>query len=202
MKLYTSPGACSLADHIALEWTGAPYEAQIVSRDDRKQDWYRALNPAGAVPVLAEGDWVLTQNSAILNYIADKFPQAKLGGDGTPEGRAEVNRWLGLLNADIHPAFHPLFGSTAALGADAEAKAKEGAKQKLRDYFERLDAQLAGKDWLTGSRSIADPYLFVVVQWAKKLGIGLSGLSNLDAFDKRMAADPGVQAALKAEGLI
>ena len=202
MKLYTSPGACSLADHIALEWTGAPYEAQIVSRDDRKQDWYRALNPAGAVPVLAEGDWVLTQNSAILNYIADKFPQAKLGGDGTPEGRAEVNRWLGLLNADIHPAFHPLFGSTAALGADAEAKAKEGAKQKLRDYFERVDAQLAGKDWLTGSRSIADPYLFVVIQWAKKLGIGLSGLSNLDAFDKRMAADPGVQAALKAEGLI
>ena len=202
MKLYTSPGARSLADHIALEWTGAPYEAQIVSRDDRKQDWYRALNPAGAVPVLAEGDWVLTQNSAILNYIADKFPQAKLGGDGTPEGRAEVNRWLGLLNADIHPAFHPLFGSTAALGADAEAKAKEGAKQKLRDYFERVDAQLAGKDWLTGSRSIADPYLFVVIQWAKKLGIGLSGLSNLDAFDKRMAADPGVQAAQKAEGLI
>ncbi len=202
MKLYTSPGACSLADHIALEWTGAPYEAQIVSRDDRTQDWYRALNPAGAVPVLTEGDWALTQNAAILNYLADKFPQAKLGGDGTPEGRAEVNRWLGLLNADMHPAFHPLFGSAAALGDDAESKAKDAAKQKLRGYFERVDAQLDGRDWLAGSRSIADPYLFVVTQWAKKLGIDLAGLSNLDAFDKRMAADPGVQAAMKAEGLL
>ncbi len=202
MKLYTSPGACSLADHIVLQWTGAPYEAQIVSRDERKQPWFLQLNPAGAVPVLQAGDWVLTQNAAILNYIADKFPQAKLLGDGTPEGRAETNRWLAFLNADVHPAFHPLFGSTAALGSEAEAKAKELAKQKLRGYFERADAQLAGKDWLTGSRSIADPYLFVVTQWAKKTGVDLSGLDNLAAFDARVAADPGVQAAMKAEGLI
>jgi glutathione S-transferase len=202
MKLYTSPGACSLADHIALQWTGAPFEAQIVSRDDRQQPWYRALNPAGAVPVLQSGEWALTQNSAILNYIADKFPAAKLGGDGTPESRAEVNRWLSFVNADVHPAFHPLFGSAAALGSEAEAKAKAAAMQKLRGYFERADAQLAGKDWITGSRSIADPYLFVVTQWAKKMGVDLSGLSNLDAFDRRMAADDGVQAAMKAEGLI
>ncbi|MFT3896745.1 MAG: glutathione binding-like protein [Thermomonas sp.] len=202
MKLYTSPGACSLADHIALEWTGAPYEAQIVDRAQRKQPEFLKLNPAGAVPVLQSGDWVLTQNSAILNYIADKFPAAKLGGDGTPESRADVNRWLAFLNADVHPAFHPLFGSAAALGSEAEAKAKDQAKQKLRGYFERADAQLAGKDWLAGGRSIADPYLFVVTQWAKKLGIDLSGLSNLDAFDKRMAADPGVHAAMKAEGLV
>jgi glutathione S-transferase len=196
MKLYTSPGACSLSDHIALEWTGAPYDAQIVSRDDRQQPWYRALNPAGAVPVLQVGDWALTQNVAILNYIADKFPAAKLGGDGTPEGRAEVNRWLAFLNADVHPAFHPLFGG------DADSKTKDAAKQKLRGYFERADAQLSGKDWLTGSRSIADPYLFVVTQWAKKLGIDLGGLDNLAAFDNRVAADPGVQAAMKSEGLL
>lgn len=202
MKLYTSPGACSLADHIALQWTGAPFEAQVLSRDDRQQPWYRALNPAGAVPVLQSGEWALTQNSAILNYIADKFPEAKLGGDGSPESRAEVNRWLGFLNADVHPTFHPLFGTAAALGSDAEAKAKDAAKKKLRDYFERADAQLAGKDWLTGSRSIADPYLFVVTQWAKKLGVDVSGLDNLAAFDLRMAGDPGVQAALKAEGLV
>ena len=201
MKLYTSPGACSLGDHIALQWSGAAYEAQVVSRDDRKQDWYRALNPAGAVPVLQVGDWVLTQNAAILNYIADKFPQTKLGGDGTPEGRAEVNRWLAFLNSDLHPAFHPLFGSTAALGEAAETRAKELAKQKLRGQFERVDAQLADRDWLVGSRSIADPYLFVVTQWAKNFGVDLSGLDNIAAFDARMAADPGVQAVLKAEGL-
>ncbi|WP_449446271.1 glutathione S-transferase family protein [Thermomonas brevis] len=202
MKLYTSPGACSLADHIALQWTGAPFEAQIVSRADRKQPDFLKLNPAGAVPVLQVGDWVLTQNAAILNYLADKFPAANLAGDGTPEGRAEVNRWLSFVNADMHPAFHPMFGSTAALGEEADGKAKEQAKQKLRGYFERADAQLAGKDWLTGSRSVADPYLFVVTQWAKKVGVDLSGLDHLARFDAHMAADAGVQAAMKAEGLL
>ena len=201
MKLYTSPGACSLADHIALQWTGAPFEARVVSRADRKQPEFLALNPAGAVPVLQDGDWVLTQNAAILNYLADSFPEAKLAGDGSPKSRAEVNRWLAFVNADVHPAFHPMFGSTAALGEEADARAKELARQKLRGHFERADAQLAGKDWLTGSRSIADPYLFVVTQWAKKTGVDLSGLDNLARFDAHMAADAGVQAALKAEGL-
>jgi len=202
MKLYTSPGACSLADHIALRWIGAPFDVQVLSRSEKKQPAFLALNPAGAVPVLTEGDWVLTQNAAILNYLADRFPDARLGGDGTPEGRAEVNRWLAFLNSDVHPGFHPMFGAAAALGDEAEGKSKELARQKLRGQFERLDAQLEGKDWLTGSRSIADPYLFVVTQWAKKLGIDLAGLDNIAAFDARMAADPGVQAALKAEGLL
>lgn len=202
MKLYTSPGACSLADHIALQWTGAPFEAQLVSREERKQDWFKQLNPAGAVPVFEDEGWVLTQNAAILNYLADRFPEAKLAGDGTPRGRAEVNRWLSFLNADVHPAFHPMFGVYAYLGAEGEAKAKDAAKSKLRGYFERIDAQLAGRDYLTGSRSIADPYLFVVTQWAKKTGVDLAGLGNLDAFDKRMQADAGVQAALKAEKLL
>lgn len=201
MKLYTSPGACSLADHIALQWSGQPFEAQVVTRDERKSPWFLALNPAGAVPVFEDDGWVLTQNAAILNYLADAFPDAKLGGDGSPRSRAEVNRWLAFLNADVHPAFHPFFGSTAYLGEDAATKTKEAAGKKLRGYFERADAQLAGKDWLAGSRSIADPYLYVVTRWAKAQGIDLSGLSNLETFFERMAADAGVQAALKAEGL-
>ena len=203
MKLYTSPGACSLADHIALQWTGAPFEAQVVSREQRRQPDFLALNPAGAVPVLQNGDWMLTQNAAILNYIADKFPEAKLGGDGSPESRAEVNRWLAFVNSDLHPAFKPIFGSTSYLGDQALIeKSQDNARKQLRGMFERADAQLAGKDWLTGARSIVDPYLFVVTQWAKKTGVDLSGLDNLARFDARMAADPGVQAALKAEGLL
>lgn len=202
MKLYTTPGACSLADHIALQWTGAPFEAQVVSREQRRQPDFLALNPDGAVPVLQNGDWVLTQNAAILNYIADKFPEAKLGGDGSPESRAEVNRWLAFVNSDLHPAFKPIFGSTSYLGDQAFIeKSQDNARKQLRGMFERADAQLAGKDWLTGARSIVDPYLFVVTQWAKKTGVDLSGLDNLARFDARMAADPGVQAALKAEGL-
>ena len=203
MKLYTSPGTCSLADHIALQWTGAPFEAQVVSREQRRQPDFLALNPDGAVPVLQNGDWVLTQNAAILNYIADKFPEAKLGGDGSPESRAEVNRWLAFVNSDLHPAFKPIFGSTSYLGDQALIeKSQDNARKQLRGMFERADAQLAGKDWLTGARSIVDPYLFVVTQWAKKTGVDLSGLDNLARFDARMAADPGVQAALKAEGLL
>lgn len=201
MKLYTSPGACSLADHIALQWIGAPFQAQLVSREDRKQDWFKALNPAGAVPVFEDDGWVLTQNAAILNYLADRFPAAGLGGDGTPKGRAEVNRWLSFLNADVHPAFHALFGMYGYLGEEAEAKVKDASRKRLRGYFERADAQLSGGDYLAGTRSIADPYLFVVLQWAKKTGVDLAGLDRLAAFDARMAADPGVQAALKAEGL-
>ena len=202
MKLYTSPGACSLADHIALQWTGAPFEAQVVSREQRRQPDFLALNPDGAVPVLQNGDWVLTQNAAILNYIADKFPEAKLGGDGSPESRAEVNRWLAFVNSDLHPAFKPIFGSTSYLGDQALIeKSQDNARKQLRGMFERADAQLAGKDWLTGARSIVDPYLFVVLRWAKSVGIDLSGLAHLDAFAQRMAADAGVRAALEAEGL-
>ncbi len=201
MKLYTSAGACSLADHIVLHWIGQPFQAQLVSREQRRSPEFLALNPAGAVPVLEEGDWVLTQNAAILNYLADRFPQAGLGGDGTPQSRAEVNRWLAFLNADVHPTFHPLFGSTGYLDEAGVALTQDTARKRLRGYFERADAQLEGRDYLIGTRSIADPYLYVVLRWARKLGVDLSGLERLAAFEARMAADPGVRAALAAEGL-
>lgn len=203
MKLYSSPGACSLTDHIVLQWIGAPFEVQLVSREQRNTPEFRAINPAGAVPALQVGDWVLTQNSAILHYLTDRFPEAGLCGDGSPESRAEVNRWLAFVNADLHPAFKPLFGATAYLEDPALiAKSHDAARKQLRALFERADAQLEGRDWLAGSRSIADPYLFVVTQWAKKTGVDLSGLDNLARFDARMAADAGVQAAMKAEGLL
>jgi glutathione S-transferase len=115
MKLYFTPGTCALADHIVLAWIGKRYQIQKVAREERQQPWFLKLNPAAAVPVYEEDGWVLTQNSAILNYLADKFPDAKLGGDGTAKGRAEVNRWLAFVNSDMHPAFKPLFNSTAYL---------------------------------------------------------------------------------------
>lgn len=201
MKLYTSPGACSLADHIVLRWVDAAADIEVVDRVARKQPVFLALNPAGAVPVLVDDGWVLTQNAAILHYIADLHPQARLAGD-TPRERAEVNRWLAFLNADVHPAFHPLFGSTAFLeDAAVIGRTKDAARVKLRGLFERLDAQLDGRDWLTGSRSLADPYLFVVLRWARATGVDLDGLDRLQAFAVRMRSDPGVQAALQAEGL-
>ncbi|TKR33946.1 glutathione S-transferase family protein [Luteimonas gilva] len=202
MKLYYSPGACSLADHIVLEWIGKPYEAVRVNREERKQPEFLKINPAGAVPVLEDGSWRLTQNAAILNFLADSFPEAGLGGDGTPKSRAEANRWLAFVNSDMHPAFKPLFGSTAYLGDEgAIEKSKADAKKKLRGMFATADAQLAGKDWLIGQRSIADPYLFVLTRWAKANDIDLSGLSNLERFFAHMLADAHVQKAMKDEGL-
>jgi len=201
ITLYAMPGACSLADHIALRWAGAEFELVTLDHGALKQPEFLAINPAGAVPALKVGDWVLTQNVAILNYIADCFPAAHLGGDGSAQSRAEVNRWLSLLNADLHTSFPPLFGASDWLGEEIAGKIKDAAKIRIRGLFERLDAQLAGKDWLTGAPSIADPYLFVVMRWALWMKIDLSALSNLNAFFARMLANTGVQAAMKAEGL-
>lgn len=202
MKLYAKPGACSLADHIALEWTGKPYEVQLITAAESKQPEYLKINPAGAVPALVDGDFTLTQNAAILGYIADQHPQARLTGDGSAQSRAEVYRWLAFANSDIHPNYWPLFGATAYLGDEAAIEqTKVAARKKLRGLFERADAHLAGRDWLAGSRSIADPYLYVTMRWAGIVGVDLSGLNHLAAFRQRMEADPGVQRALKAEGL-
>ena len=203
MKLYSFSGSCALATHIVLEWIGKPYSVQLLKKDELTQPEFLKLNPNHQVPVLQEADgWVLFENAAILNYLADTFPEAKLDGDGSARSRAEVNRWLAIVNSDMHPAFKPLFGATNYLDdAAAIAKTHDNARQRLRTYFEQFDAQLAGKDWITGTRSIADPYLFVVTRWAKGVKVNLAGLDNLKRFERHMRADPGVQHALQAERL-
>ncbi|HTN34783.1 MAG TPA: glutathione binding-like protein [Marinobacter sp.] len=202
MKLYYMPGACSLGVHIVLEWIGAPYEVQRLSHDELKQAPFLAVNPAGAVPALAVDGWVLTQNAAILNYLADSFPEAKLGGDGSPKSRAEINRWLGVINADAHPAFRPLFGATSYLNDKAAIEAtKANAKTRVRQYLQTINNQLEGRDWLASQRSIADPYLFVITRWCEAMEIDLAGLDHVHRFRERMNADPAVQNVLSAEGL-
>jgi glutathione S-transferase len=202
MKLYYSPNTCASADHIVLEWIGKPYQTQRLSREERAMPAFRAINPSGAVPVLEVDGWRLTQNAAILNYLADTHPEAKLGGDGSAKGRAEVNRWLAFVNSDVHPTFKPLFGSTAYLeDAAAIEKSKENARASLRTLFMRADEQLANNDWIAGARSIVDPYLYVTLRWAKGTGVDLSGLDNLARFVARIEADPGVRKVLADEGL-
>ncbi len=202
MKLYTKPGACSTAVHIDLCWTGQPFEAQVVDADTMKSAEFRALNPSGAVPVLVDGDFVLTQNAAIVGYIADRFPKAELAGDGSPRQRAEAGRWLAFVNSDLHPAFKPLFGPGNYIEDPARHDAvKAAARRRVRSLFEAADTQLQGREWLAGFRSYADPYLYITLRWAGRTGIDLSGLEQLAAFAARMDADAGVQRALKAEGL-
>ncbi|MCF7221811.1 glutathione S-transferase N-terminal domain-containing protein [Marilutibacter chinensis] len=202
MKLYTKPGACSTADHIALQWTGKPFDVEILDKDTMKAPAYLAINPAGAVPAIVDGDFVLTQNAAIMGYIADSHPEAGLAGDGSARQRAEASRWLAFVNSDLHPAFKPLFapGLFSADHGD-HAALREAAHRRLRGLFESADRQLQGRDWLAGFRSFADPYFYITLRWADGLKLDLSGLDNLAAFKRRMEADPGVRAALEAEGL-
>lgn len=200
MKLYYFPGACSLATHIVLEWLGTPYETVRLDLASTKSPEFLALNPNGAVPLLIDGDFVLSQNAAILYYLAERHPSAHLLGDGTARGRAEVLRWLSFLNSDVHTAFKPIFKPGRFHPDNALARAiADTARTHVREYLERLDAHLQGRDWLAGQRSIADPYLFVMLRWAIKLKVDLTGLENLTRFFARMSADVGVQTAILEE---
>ncbi|MGH8125145.1 MAG: glutathione S-transferase family protein [Rhodanobacteraceae bacterium] len=203
MKLYSFPGSCALASHIALEWSGKPYSVELIRKDDLDQPRLKQLNPSHHVPILEGDGWVLDQNAAILAYIADIAPEARLDGDGTPLGRAEVNRWLGLINSEIHPAYKPLFGSTAYLGDQTVIDStKDHARKQLRKMFERCNTQLGKHAWIAGdAKSIADPYLFVTVMWTHIVKIDLTGLDNLRKFEQRMRADAGVQKALHGQHL-
>lgn len=202
MKLYTKPGTCSTAVHISLQWVGAPFELAVLNPRSMKAPDYLAINPSGAVPAIVDGDFVLTQNAAIQGYLADLHPQAGLAGDGSPRQRAEANQWLAFCNSDVHPAFHPLFMAGRFLKDSAQHDAlKAAARVRLRDLYERAERQLDGRQWIAGFRSYADPYLYITLRWARATGVDLSGFGNLARHTEQMEADPGVQSALKAEGL-
>ena len=177
-----------------------PYETVKLDLAGTKSPEYLALNPNGAVPLLIDGDFVLSQNAAILYYLAERHPKARLLGDGTPRGRAEVLRWFCFLNSDVHPAFKPIFKpSRFHPDASLAGVIADTARTHVREYLERIDGRLKGRDWLANERSIADPYLFVLLRWSIKLKIDFHGLENLARFFSRMSADAGVRAAIIAE---
>lgn len=203
MKLYCLPGACSLADHIVLQWIGLPHEFALVARDELKTS-FLTINPSGAVPALQLGDGtILTQNIAILDYLANLAPDAALMGDGSATSRARVMRWTAFLNADVHKNFSPLFSAARFVdGEQAQASLKQKAAERLREQLDMLNAQIGDGTWLVDDhRSVADAYLYVILRWARAMKLDLSGLDNLARFFEHMSADAGTQAALKAENL-
>ena len=200
MKLYYFPGACSLADHIVLEWIGEPYETVKMTPASVKSREYLALNPNGTVPLLVDGHFVLAQNVAILCYLADRHPTSWLLGDGSVRSRAEVMQWLAFLNSDVHPAFKPIFAPKRFLTDPGLAGAiAETARGHVRTYLGRIDKWLESREWLTDERSVADPYLFVLARWAVRVNVGLDGFANLSRFADRMYADPAVRKVIQAE---
>lgn len=201
MKLYYSPGACSLSPHIALRESGLKFDLVLASTKTKKLPDgtdYLTINPKGQVPVLElDNGQRLTEGPVIVQYIADQVPAKNLApAYGTME-RYRVMEWLNFVTSELHKGFSPLF--QPAMPEEAKAI----YRQRLSDRLKWVDSQLEGKDYLTGSQfTVADGYLFVVAGWGKHVGVDISGLKHLGAFMARMAARPAVQEALKAEGLL
>ena len=202
MKLYYSPGACSLSPHIALHEAGLPFQAVMASTKTKKLadgTDYLTINPKGYVPLLElDSGERLTEGPAIVQYIADQAPAKKLAPPAGSMARYRLIEFLNFITSELHKGFSPLFNP---------AIADEGTKQVYRDTlvkrFTWVDSQLAGKSFLLGEDfTVADIYLFVVAGWSGYVGVDISGLQNLKAWSARVAARPAVQAAMKAEGLL
>ena len=200
MQLYYSPGACSLASHITLREAGLPVELKKADTKTKKLEDgsdYFAVNSKGSVPALRLDDGqVLTEGPAILQYLADQKPESKLAPKAGTLERYRLLEWLNFITSEVHKSFSPLFNPAA------DAAVKQYATQNIEKKFDWINKQLAGKQYLTGDQfTIADAYLFVVVNWSNFVGIDLGRWPALKAFQDRVAARPKVQEALAAEGL-
>lgn len=199
MKLYYSPGACSLSPHIVLRELGCDFALERVDTTTKKTETgqnFLSINSKGYVPALQlDNGEVLTEGAAIVQYLADARPDAGLvPAPGTIE-RARLQEQLNFIASELHKAFSPLFG-----GKDSE---KPAAIDRVALKLDQVEATLAdGRPYLLGDDfTVADAYLFVVSGWTRPTGIGLDRWPNLRAHHQRIAARPNVQAALRAEGL-
>lgn len=200
MKLYYSPGACSLSPHIVLREAGLAFEPVAAPTKTHKladgTDYY-SINPLGYVPMLELDDGTrLREGPAIVQYIADQAPTKNLAPANGTLPRYRLQEWLTFIGTEIHKTFSPLFNP------NMPEDGKKVFRDKLASRFQWLDGQLAGKQYLLGEHfSVADAYLYTVTRWTKPMAIDLSGFPNLQAYIERVAARPAVQEALKVEGL-
>jgi glutathione S-transferase len=201
MKLYYSPGACSLAPHIVARELDLALALERVDTKAKRTESgrdYLEINPKGYVPALElDNGEVLTEGPAIMQYLADRKPEAQLApANGTP-ARYRLQEMLGYINSELHKTYSPLFR------AETPAETREERQAYLRRRYELIEKVLARQTWLLGERfTVADAYLFTVTRWAEFVKLDLSGFPALLAFQQRVAARPAVQAALVAEGLI
>ena len=201
MKLYYSPGACSLSPHIALLEAGLPYDLVKVDLRAKKLengDDFLKVNPKGQVPALAlDNGELVTEGPVIVQMIADKVPGKNLAPTRDSAERYKLLEWLTYINGELHKNIGPMFNPM--LSDEAKGVFKDRAMSK----FKYVDSQLAGRDYLLGKQfTVADGYLYVMLRWAEGLKFDLSGLTNLLAYKERVAARPKVQEALVKEGLV
>jgi glutathione S-transferase len=198
MKLYISPGACSLSPHIVFREAGIPFDMEAVDLGTKRTKSgkdFKAINPKGSVPVLElEGGQVLTEGPAIVQYLADQKPASKLAPPAGTMDRYRLQEWLNYVTSEMHKAYSPLFNPQTP---DAY---KETSRTNIGNRFDFLSKSLQGKDYLMGSTfTVADAYLFVILGWSGHVGIDLAKWPVLQAYWDRIAARPAVKAALDAE---
>jgi len=201
MKLYFSPGACSLAPHVVLNETGLPFtlvKADLKAHKLEDGSDFYPITSKGQVPLLElDSGERLSEGPAIVQYLADQVPAKNLAPANGTMARYRVQEWLNFVTSELHKGIGGLFNP--AMPEDGKVVIRARAAAKLKWVDERLE----GKQYLMGDAfTIADPYLFTITNWTGHTGIDISGLKHLGAFQARMAARPTVQAALRAEGLL
>lgn len=201
MKLYYLPGACSLASAISVSEAGVKCELVRVDRRTKKTadgHDFNTINPKGYVPTLKldDGD-VLTENVAVLQFIADLNPAAKLAPAAGTRERYHLMEWLSFINSEVHKNFTPLFR------ADAHEDTKQYARKMLGLRLEYVQRALGEKSYLTGEQfTVADAYLFVVLSWGAKTNVDIGQWPQIKRYVERIGKRPHVQETLRAEGLL
>lgn len=198
MKLYFSPGTCSLSPHIVLRELGLPFEAikvDIATKQTADGTDFRAVNPKGYVPVLQLDDGrILTEGPAIVQYLADQVPDKQLAPPNGSWERYRLQEWLNFISTEIHKQFSPLFN------ASNPDSVKDAQKTKLAQRFGEISPLLEKQDYLTGDRfSVADAYLFTVLGWSRYFHIDLNQWPGIAKFVERVAARPAVAQAMDVE---
>ncbi len=201
MKLYYSPGACSLSPHIALREAGLPFDLQKVDLKSKQMDGggdFTAVSAKGYVPALILDDGqMLTEGPAIVQYIADRKPESGLAPKAGTLERYRLMEWLNFISAELHKTFAPLFHPEVA------AEWRQASRDRIAQRLDFIEKHLQGKDYLMGKQfTVADGYLFTVLNWSNLVGFDLGKWPLVQAYLARVAARPKVREALKAEGLI
>jgi glutathione S-transferase len=201
LKLFYKPGACSLASHIVLQESGLPFEVEAVDLKTKVTASgadFTKINPKGYVPaLLLESGELLTEGPAIMQYVADQVPAKHLAPLADAMSRYRLQSWLTFIGTELHKNFTPFFNPAA--GSDWKASAMSNLERRLTYVAQHID----DRQFLLGDEfSIGDAYLFTVLGWAKHIDLDLGKWPALSAYQARVGARAGVQAAMKAEGLI
>ena len=202
LTLYFSPGACSLASHIGLEETGAPYEAKpiLLAKGQQRTEEYQKINPRGKVPALSVDGKVLVENTAILTYLARRFPEKRL----MPTDPAEEARCIATMcwfSSIVHPSFqHSMRPERFAEGEAAQAAVKETGRKAFWANCQEIDTMFGGNNWIMGSDyTLVDPYALVFYGWGVRGGFPMKELSAYTAWQERMMKRPTVKKTVDAE---